>query len=215
MSTTHSPRLPPELEYSIFLLALEADYREAKNLLLVAKRVFDWCVQLHLLRPLIIDIDHWLARLIPHVFGVVEFSHNRSLPIAFNETVYKRYGCHVHDLHLETKEIAAHLPLFPNVVNLALQVRGTATPYLPTLLDLPLERLSITLSRDVPSPELFQVFSKVTHLDLFTTLLSWTSSLPTVEELFHLAPAQVNAPFGTLHIRALGLDVVLGQETVS
>ncbi|TFK63496.1 hypothetical protein BDN72DRAFT_847576 [Pluteus cervinus] len=166
MSTTVSPRLPPELEHFIFLIALKADYREARSLLLVAKRVFNW--------------------LIPHVFGVVEFSNSRSLPIAFNETIYKRYGCHVHDLHLETKQMACHLPLFPNIVNLTLRSQGAATSYLPALLDLPLERLSITLNFDPPSPELFQVFSKVAHLDLLTTLLSWSSFLPTVEELLHL-----------------------------
>ncbi|TFK61973.1 hypothetical protein BDN72DRAFT_849180 [Pluteus cervinus] len=36
-----SPRLPPELEYAIFVLAYQDDHREAKNLALVARRVFN------------------------------------------------------------------------------------------------------------------------------------------------------------------------------
>ncbi|TFK65225.1 hypothetical protein BDN72DRAFT_845810 [Pluteus cervinus] len=70
-----SPRLPPELEHTIFVLAVEDDVQEAKNLLLIAKRVFDW--------------------LIPHVFKVVQFKADYYLPIAFNESVYRKYGHHV------------------------------------------------------------------------------------------------------------------------
>ncbi|TFK65227.1 hypothetical protein BDN72DRAFT_845813 [Pluteus cervinus] len=164
-----SPRLPPELEYIIFLLAFEVDRRKTTNLLLVAKRIFDWCR---------------LARLIPRKFNLVEFSRDKSLPIAFNEVVYKRYGHHVHDLHIENHEIARHLCLFPNVTSLTIWIRIDITPYLPILLDLPLKHLSVFVM--TPSTELFQIMSRLTHLDLMTRHELWSKSLTTIKATLYL-----------------------------
>ncbi|TFK66732.1 hypothetical protein BDN72DRAFT_131193 [Pluteus cervinus] len=135
-----TPRLPPELEYDIFLLAFHHDSGDAKNLVLVAKRVFDW--------------------LIPQRFHIVTLSESGSFPITFNETTYQRYGHHVRHLFIRIWRLGEYLHLFPNVVNLAYWIEYTPT-HLPSLLQLPLTRLSTA-----PCPELFQVFSKLTHLDL-------------------------------------------------
>ncbi|TFK70747.1 hypothetical protein BDN72DRAFT_958589 [Pluteus cervinus] len=171
MGTSHEgesepPRLPFELEHIIFVLAFEGDRKDAKHLLLVAKRVFDW--------------------LIPHVFNVVQIYLDRTMPISFNETVYKRYGHHTRHLHLEPEAMVRHLPLFPNVINLTLWVPFDSA-YKPFLLDLPLTRLTIMLSGyQPPPPELFQVFSRLTYLDLVTILLSWSSHRAIVEEHLYL-----------------------------
>ncbi|TFK66110.1 hypothetical protein BDN72DRAFT_844737 [Pluteus cervinus] len=143
-STIVSPRLPPELEYTIFLLAFGNDPLEAKCLALIAKRVFDW--------------------LIPHIFRVVKLSVIAPLPIKFNEETYKKHGHHVRHLMLETVVLAGYLHLFPNVVNLAYWV--TYNPRdLPFILQLPLTCISMR-----PTLDLFQVFAKVTHLDLWATI---------------------------------------------
>ncbi|TFK72090.1 hypothetical protein BDN72DRAFT_876692 [Pluteus cervinus] len=136
-----SPRLPPELEYTIFLLAYQNDSGEAKNLVLVARRVFDW--------------------LIPHIFHVVVLS-DIPVPIKFNEEVYQKYGHHVRHLFLHVTGLQRHLHMFPNVINLALWVEYNPV-YLPTLLQLPLTCIS------TGALDLFQVFVKLTHLDLCTS----------------------------------------------
>ncbi|TFK66740.1 hypothetical protein BDN72DRAFT_843829 [Pluteus cervinus] len=139
-----SPRLPPELEQEIFLLAFHSDGAEVNRLCLVAKRVLDW--------------------LIPHRYHVVILSAGRYSPIKFNETVYKKYGHHVRHLLLEDDQAREHLHLFPNVVNLAFWGSNEHTAIdLPPLLQLPLTCISIAFY-----PNLFRLFAKVTHLDLTT-----------------------------------------------
>ncbi|TFK64473.1 hypothetical protein BDN72DRAFT_846576 [Pluteus cervinus] len=152
------PHLPPELEYDIFLLAFHNDPKNERNLVLVAKRVFDW--------------------LIPHRFHIVTLSDSdgESYPIEFNETTYQRYGHHVRHLFIQELRVAADLDLFPNVVNLGFWIDYEPT-HLPFLLKLPLTRISAD-----PSPELFQVFSNVTHLDL----LSLDISLDEITSVLHL-----------------------------
>ncbi|TFK66744.1 hypothetical protein BDN72DRAFT_899573 [Pluteus cervinus] len=139
------PRLPPELEYDIFILAFYNDSKNEKNLALVAKRVFDW--------------------LIPHRYHIVILSDSDegSYPIGFNEATYQRYGHHVRHLLIGVLRLGVYLHLFPNVVNLAFWVDYKPI-HLPSLLQLPLTRLSAD-----PSPALFQVFSKLTHLDILST----------------------------------------------
>ncbi|TFK65231.1 hypothetical protein BDN72DRAFT_845825 [Pluteus cervinus] len=183
-----SPCLPPELEYIIFVLAFEVDRRKTTNLLLVAKRIFDW--------------------LIPHIFNVVEFSRDKSLPIAFNEVVYNQYGHHVHDLRIETPEIAHHLHLFPNVTSLTMWIRIGITPYLPILLDLPLKHLSVFGM--TPSTELFQIMSRLTHLDLMTHPKLWSMTLTTVKELLYL-PKLTHLAFPYSFLRP-GLELFLDRR---
>ncbi|TFK66752.1 hypothetical protein BDN72DRAFT_843837 [Pluteus cervinus] len=158
-----SPYLPPELEYDIFLLAFQSDEKEARNLILVAKRVFDW--------------------LIPHIFNVVRLDV-QPFPIRFNESTYRRYGKHTRHLFFESSQLRQYLHLFPNVIDLAFWANCDETQ-IPVLLSLPLTRISIA-----PSPSLFQVFSKVTHLDLLTTFSSQFSTInppgPVLEPLVYL-----------------------------
>ncbi|TFK61971.1 hypothetical protein BDN72DRAFT_849178 [Pluteus cervinus] len=143
-SMTSSPRLPPELEYAIFLFAYQEDRKEAKNLALVSRRVFEW--------------------LIPHIFHIVILAGNRSIPIQFNETVYGKYGHHVRHLFLQSSGARKHLDMFPNVVNLAFWIAYEPI-HLPPLLRLPLTRIATS------SLNLFQVIAnlKLTHLDLAST----------------------------------------------
>ncbi|TFK66097.1 hypothetical protein BDN72DRAFT_880491 [Pluteus cervinus] len=136
------PRLPPELEHDIFLLAFRSNNKEGRNLIFVAKRVFDW--------------------LIPHIFNIVRLDKARPLPTKFNESVYKRHGKHTRHLFIEAG-YGRYLNLFPNVIDLAFWADCSGQAYISSLLQLPLTRISIT-----PSPSLFQIFSKVTHLDLLT-----------------------------------------------
>ncbi|TFK66739.1 hypothetical protein BDN72DRAFT_843828 [Pluteus cervinus] len=139
-----SPHLPPELEHEIFLLAFQSEGAEVNNLCLVAKRVLDW--------------------LIPQIYHLVIISSEKSSPINFNEIVYKKYGHHVRHLFLEDDELGGCLHLFPNVINLAFWVASDpADVHLPALLQLPLTCISTN-----PSPELFQLFANVTHLDFLS-----------------------------------------------
>ncbi|TFK66759.1 hypothetical protein BDN72DRAFT_961541 [Pluteus cervinus] len=138
------PHLPSELEYTIFLLAFQDDNNEAKNLILVAKRVFEW--------------------LIPHVFRVVKLSDvtvsGNSSPIMFNQSTYQRYGHHTRHLFIETPALAIHFSLFPNVTNLAYWIPYDAT-HLPSFIELPLTHLSAD-----PWRGLLEIYTKLTHLDL-------------------------------------------------
>ncbi|TFK65223.1 hypothetical protein BDN72DRAFT_962679 [Pluteus cervinus] len=159
-----SPRLPPELEHVIFLLAFQDDPRKAKHLLFIAKRVFNW--------------------LIPEAYKVVQFYEDRCLPVAFNESVYRKYGHHVRHLWLDTRNLRCGLTLFPNVTDLVLDSHYTPAQ----LLRLPLKRLSIWTDGP-PTPELFQVFSTLTHLDL-DTLETWSSHISMVHKLLYLPKLQ-------------------------
>ncbi|TFK66750.1 hypothetical protein BDN72DRAFT_961533 [Pluteus cervinus] len=154
------PRLPPELEFDIFLLTFQGNNKEAKNLILVAKRVFDW--------------------LIPHIFNIVRLDEVRPLPTKFNESAYIRYRKHTHHLFIESSSSREYLPLFPNVVDLAFWADVNQND-VPLLLQLPLTRISVA-----PSPGLFQIFSKVTHLDLLTPL-SIDEDLTYLPKLTHLS----------------------------
>ncbi|TFK66115.1 hypothetical protein BDN72DRAFT_844740 [Pluteus cervinus] len=153
------PCLPPELEYHIFLLAFQVDHKEAKTLILIAKRVFDW--------------------LIPHVFNIVRLNWARPLPTKFNEPVYKRYGKHTRHLFIESSG-SEYLHLFPNVTDLAFWTRCNQT-HIPILLQLPLTRVSL-----YPSLELFPVFSNVTHLDFLTSLIDEDSVGSVLQPLVYL-----------------------------
>ncbi|TFK63493.1 hypothetical protein BDN72DRAFT_963884 [Pluteus cervinus] len=161
-----SPHLPPELEYEIFILALENNHKDGKNLILVAKRVFDW--------------------LIPRIFRVVLLHSTRSIPIKFNKAAHERYGHYVEHLFIEPNEQGKYIGLFPNAKNLVLWTDYNST-YVKSLLTLPLTRLSIAPSDlHPPSLELFQVFSKLTHLDLVSMASCWGTHLDIVKELLHL-----------------------------
>jgi hypothetical protein len=179
-----SPHLPPELEYVIFILALENDYKDRRNLILVAKRVFDWYVY-HSFTWCFVHATI-SVRLIPRIFRVVLLHSTRSVPIEFNKAAYERYGHYVEHLFIEPNERGQHISLFPNTKNLVLWTDYNST-YVNSLLALPLTYLSISPSDlHPPSLELFQVFSKLTHLDLVSMVACWTTHLTTIGELLHL-----------------------------
>ncbi|TFK66758.1 hypothetical protein BDN72DRAFT_961540 [Pluteus cervinus] len=140
---TSCPHLPPELEQEIFLLAFRNDYRDAINLVQIAKRVFDW--------------------LIPSVLHVVQFGAIQPAPITFNKSVYERYGHHVRHLFLESLEpddVRTYLRLFPNVTNLAVWSDRSQSD-IPDLLQLPLNLTCLSIR---PPHKLFPPFSRLTHL---------------------------------------------------
>ncbi|TFK66738.1 hypothetical protein BDN72DRAFT_899568 [Pluteus cervinus] len=135
---------PPELEYEIFLFAFQNDHKDAKNLILIAKRVFDW--------------------LIPHVFRVVTLYDYHSTPIRFNESVYQRYGHHTRHLLIGSPKLGKYLHLFPNIIDMALWIRYDPI-YLPLLLQLPLARISIN-PEALLCTQLLQVLTSLTHLEI-------------------------------------------------
>ncbi|TFK72680.1 hypothetical protein BDN72DRAFT_836000 [Pluteus cervinus] len=178
-----SPRLPPELEYEIFLLAYQDDHKRAKDLILVAKRVFDW--------------------LIPHVFSVVMFAEeDQTFPIKFNEATYKKVGHHVRHLFIDS-DLQRYLHLFPNVIDLAFWADNNAIfPHIPNLLQLPLICLSTRAST-----ELFAVFAKLTHLDLIAAFDPDSTGIKSVlylPKLTHLCVLRM--------VLTTGLDLFLEKE---
>ncbi|TFK63492.1 hypothetical protein BDN72DRAFT_902366 [Pluteus cervinus] len=79
---SNEPRLPPELEESVFIQAILHDFSDAFKFTLVAKRV-----------------HHWL---IPHIFNIVIFHNGRkAFPMKFDLPIFQRYAKHVHHLFLE------------------------------------------------------------------------------------------------------------------
>ncbi|TFK66741.1 hypothetical protein BDN72DRAFT_880092 [Pluteus cervinus] len=178
-----SPCFPPELEYEIFLTAYQNDHKQAKDLILVAKRVFDW--------------------LIPHVFCVVMFADdNQTFPIKFNEAAYKKVGHHVRHLFIDS-DLRGYLHLFPNVVDLAFWADHNAISiYIPSLLQLPLTCLSTRAS-----PKLFPVFERLTHLDLISAFDPDSDGIKTVlylPKLTHLCVLRM--------VFTTGLELFLERE---
>ncbi|TFK66108.1 hypothetical protein BDN72DRAFT_961994 [Pluteus cervinus] len=133
---TSCAHLPPELEHDIFLLAFQNDYRDATNLVLIAKRVFDW--------------------LIPHVLHVVQVDK-----MVFNQSIYQRYGHHVRHFSLDSSQMGdlrTYIALFPNVTNLAAWSENSQKGVWE-LHRLPLTRLSILRFHN-----LFPLVTQLTHL---------------------------------------------------
>ncbi|TFK61021.1 hypothetical protein BDN72DRAFT_850025 [Pluteus cervinus] len=156
------PRLPPELESQIFLMALQLNFSDIRNLLLIAKRVHAW--------------------LLPKAFEVAVLGIGRSFPITFTLEKFKRYGHYIRYLFLtafatqrETGRIMAldYLSLCPNVINLSIRIPSLDPAALQSaLINLPLIRLSIHVDAILfvpPSPQLSELFSNLTHLHLYNT----------------------------------------------
>ncbi|TFK63191.1 hypothetical protein BDN72DRAFT_964072, partial [Pluteus cervinus] len=159
------PRLPPELERKIFLIALEIHgSKDVRNLLLIAKRVNDW--------------------LFPRVFEVVILDSERKFPIPFTFEKFERYGPHIRSLLLtsvgigiqaQTDLATEYISCCPNVTNLSIRARFFDDDHLrDAISSLPLTRLSIHISSILQgtSPQLFQLFANLTHLHLFSSFLT-------------------------------------------
>ncbi|TFK63495.1 hypothetical protein BDN72DRAFT_902369 [Pluteus cervinus] len=157
----HQPRLPPELEQDIFLLAIEQTNKnlsDTLNFILVAKRVHDW--------------------LIPKIFNIVIFNDNEASPTPFQLSTFQRYAKHVQHLFLEPHTLVQHLSLFVNVTNLVLWREFDASQLEVLLTFNHLTRLSIAISNNItPSPIYFTLFSKLTHLDLISSCKSWSPAI--------------------------------------
>ncbi|TFK65224.1 hypothetical protein BDN72DRAFT_900892 [Pluteus cervinus] len=147
------PRLPPELEEKIFIQAIDHNFSDVPNMILVAKRVYHW--------------------LIPHIFNVVLLHEDKSFPVKFNLPTFQRYAKHIQHLSLDDPIVVKHLALFTNVTNLVLwQEHGP--PELEILLTFNhLTHLSINI-HSKPSATYFSLFSKVTHLDLVSACSNWS-----------------------------------------
>ncbi|TFK67177.1 hypothetical protein BDN72DRAFT_961229 [Pluteus cervinus] len=97
--------LPPELEYEIFMFALQNEVTDPGTLLLVAKRVYDW--------------------LIPHIYQTVIIHPLRIYPPDITSASVISHGHHTRHLFVEYEageedQIIELLSHCPNISNLAL-----------------------------------------------------------------------------------------------
>ncbi|TFK69479.1 hypothetical protein BDN72DRAFT_897258 [Pluteus cervinus] len=149
----HSPVLPPELEQQIFTMGFHEDEQmvECCNLLLVAKRAFEW------IAPLVYQV-------------VIIHSARRWPPMGLKSHKLPRYGRYVHHLLLEDGRQHEYLTHCPNITNLALvHLRDTSAMHSDgwkALATLPLRELSIDIRNLPTTPQLILLFSRITHLDL-------------------------------------------------
>ncbi|TFK73869.1 hypothetical protein BDN72DRAFT_834202 [Pluteus cervinus] len=157
------PKLPPELECSIFVLAYHSDQRDVRHLLLVAKRVFHWLISI-IYNDRTVIFDH---RMVPHP------------PIA----AFRKYGHHVRHLYLDAQYHGDHggmdaiLAACPNVFDLGCgnKARLTQEAFNHPIKRLSLMRLSLFQEAHKASPNeslLTNWCSNVTHLSICTDLHS-------------------------------------------
>ncbi|TFK65029.1 hypothetical protein BDN72DRAFT_219234 [Pluteus cervinus] len=159
------PHFPPEIENIIFTNALAIKLRSSKgaaNLMLVAKRVHTWLISLSM-RTIAI-------RAVPHA---------QKYPRRWSTEALKKYGKYTRNLflwitsgHNDSITPDDYLSWCPNVTNLVL---WTDQEYFPRihLASLPLTHLSTNLE-DISdmTPELKQLFSKITHLEVLNCISS-------------------------------------------
>ncbi|TFK60547.1 hypothetical protein BDN72DRAFT_850435 [Pluteus cervinus] len=163
--------LPLELEHIILQMALENDMTDAKNLLFVAKYVFDW--------------------LIPILYRVVILSRslNAYLPLHLPITKLPRYGRYVQHLFIESAPdeiIDQYLEFCPNVTDFAYwttltEPRINSVVRLPNLIQLGLNFHDILDIRFTPSA--LAAFSKITHVDAEALDVSFLSHFPSLTHL--------------------------------
>ncbi|TFK58569.1 hypothetical protein BDN72DRAFT_966315 [Pluteus cervinus] len=145
------PVLPLELECTILQMALESNMADAKNLLFVAKHVFDW--------------------LIPVLYKVIVLSREKLYawpPLPLPTTNLPQYGHHVHHLFaaLNTNRptVDKYLKHCPNIVNFSSWMALSDLQF-DLVLHLPLHQLNIRIIQQKHSnPPIPSVFSKITHL---------------------------------------------------
>ncbi|TFK73811.1 hypothetical protein BDN72DRAFT_834154 [Pluteus cervinus] len=149
------PVFPREIECVILQMALKGDMNDAKNLLFVAKRVFDW--------------------LIPILYNVIVLDSLEEgvawpplpLPIA----KLPQYGLHVHHLFVtrstRDKNLDQYLKYCPNIVDFA-SWEELSQAQIKRVLRLPLSQLHLsgTAVRGMPlTPSTFALLSHVTHFE--------------------------------------------------
>ncbi|TFK73827.1 hypothetical protein BDN72DRAFT_893555 [Pluteus cervinus] len=166
------PTLPLELERIIFPMALENNMADAKNLVIVAKYVFDW--------------------LIPIVYKVVLLSSGHGgpkwppLPLPISKLPrYGRYVQHLFIMPTPENVLGRYLQYCPNIVDLASWQRLSGAQ-IELIAHLPLTRLTLsdTASRGMRlTSSALTVFSKITHLDLEDVKTRFIRHFPLVTHL--------------------------------
>ncbi|TFK58092.1 hypothetical protein BDN72DRAFT_916722 [Pluteus cervinus] len=171
-NTASSPRLPPELEKEIFTLSLRQQNTDAQNLLLVAKRFFDWLIPIYY-----------------EVVMITRYKDSGKWPPGIEAERLKQYGHHVrHFLILDKKSDVKLLSHCPNVFNLAMRAVIPESE-METILGLPVTRLSIKITPFFQeTPQCLAFVSRITHLDLvIPTQWEPKDVLPHFHVLTHLA----------------------------
>ncbi|TFK60365.1 hypothetical protein BDN72DRAFT_965719 [Pluteus cervinus] len=176
--STDYPRLPPELECKIFLIALRNNFGDVANLILTAKRVHDW--------------------IIPRAFEVVILKAGRKFPVPFTLEKFKKYGLYIRSLSLtqsgfDDSFFAECMSYCPNITNLLIRMpcfNANPAPLQNSLAVLPLTRLIVhvrSILSTPPPPQLLKVFTNITHLHLYGAFVpSYTpnSNPPCLRPLF-------------------------------
>ncbi|TFK65769.1 hypothetical protein BDN72DRAFT_179786 [Pluteus cervinus] len=171
------PIFPPEIECIIFLTAFELKPvdNDIVDLLLVAKRVHEW--------------------LIPKVYQtlvVQRIPPYREYPIRLTINNLRKYGHHTRNFFVSlgsTRWIAQdqYFSFCPNITNLVLRTKTQLDrTHLERISSLSLTHLSVDMIGPPSStPGLFPLFSGITHLCVFRSLLSGDTTRFT--SLTHLA----------------------------
>ncbi|TFK69580.1 hypothetical protein BDN72DRAFT_959455 [Pluteus cervinus] len=155
------PIFPPEIEQVIFTdaLGLKHDGESPLDLLLVARRVHTW-----LMEVLIKTIAFTLRRGTPA----------RKYPFRWEINTLERYGMHTRHFfyweggtHPDRIEPARYFALCPNITNLVLWIgRGLNQADIESFSHLPLTHLSINVyGLPKATPKLIQFYSRITHLE--------------------------------------------------
>ncbi|TFK73822.1 hypothetical protein BDN72DRAFT_956167 [Pluteus cervinus] len=145
------PTLPPELQLIILQMALENNMTNAKNLLFIAKHVFDW--------------------LIPILYKVVILSRKDLYawpPLPLPIAKLPQYGRHVHRLLLLSSPghiIDQYLQHCPNIVDFSSSEELSDAQW-ELALRLPLHQLNPTFItwKQYSNPSNPSLFSKITHI---------------------------------------------------
>ncbi|KAJ7160589.1 hypothetical protein C8R43DRAFT_993381 [Mycena crocata] len=191
--TTHlaqvDPVLPPEIEREIFEIAALASLESIPLFVLVAQRVRTW------MQPLLYRaVATAPAKRRPG--SLSEGIMCRAYLKVLNPTSSAVFHDHVRQLYFcgdmnDGEHIERMLSLCSGVVNLALFNTPFAWTLPPVVADLPLQRLTADLETVFPGKVDFThgLFSQITHLDIFLTILSeeWIAGLGELPRLTHLS----------------------------
>ncbi|TFK73824.1 hypothetical protein BDN72DRAFT_956169 [Pluteus cervinus] len=192
-----SPVLPLEIELIILQTALESNMKDTKNLLFVAKYVFDW--------------------LIPILYKVIILNLNKQRawpPLPLPIAKLPQYGQYVQHLFImATPEDVAdqYLKYCPNIVNLA-SWKGFSQPQIEHILRLPLRQLDLVSrypSTRIPViPSVLALFSKITHLGLEVLQIEYLEHFPSLTHLV-LGPFVATEVYVELLKQRPGLKVLV------
>ncbi|TFK73808.1 hypothetical protein BDN72DRAFT_834151 [Pluteus cervinus] len=165
------PILPPELELIILQMALENDMADAKNLLFVAKRTFDW--------------------LIPILYEIVILSRDKRrawpplrLPVA-KLPQYGRHVCHLFVITTRDNVLDQYLQSCPNIIDFASE-RTLSDSQIRRLVHLPLYQLNVSFipKSTIGSPPLISaLLSNITHLTVDKYDLTFLPHCPSLTHL--------------------------------